>query len=324
MSEKVSIIVPVYNTDEKLLINSIKSITSQTYSNLQVLVIDDGSCEDTALVCDSLKLLDDRIEVIHTGNKGASNARNIGVDKAEGKYCMFADSDDCLVDDLVEIFVKEIEKCEVDCVICGCEQTADVEQTDIETKKNYSIKILSRQEMMDNLIYIGQPFESIEMTAVWGTIYKTELLKQQEFDVDIAIGEDFLYKFNYFRRINRLACIDKIGYIYHLVETGIMRSGFNQKKVDSISQFQKILDKESKSEYFDGLLSRAVNIAFVVLISIPDGSQYDAKRSEVEAFIKKYRKSVLKNKKTRKKVRIAIYISYFSFKLVKKAFGLAK
>ena len=114
--EKISVIIPVYNV-EKFIEQSIKSVLNQTYKNLEIILVDDGSTDSSGSICDEYSKKDKRIKVIHQDNKGLSGARNSGLDIATGKYIMFLDSDDYFENNSCEILYSEIEKKQADYVI---------------------------------------------------------------------------------------------------------------------------------------------------------------------------------------------------------------
>ena len=101
---KISIIVPIYNA-EKYLARCIESILRQTYSDLEIILVDDGSVDDSADICDTFAFQDERILVFHQANGGVSVARNLGLKKATGDFVMFVDADDCIEPDLFDKFI---------------------------------------------------------------------------------------------------------------------------------------------------------------------------------------------------------------------------
>ena len=113
-NELVSIIIPVYNV-EQYVAYTIEDVCRQTYSNLQIILIDDGSPDKCGEICDQYAKHDNRIEVYHTENRGLSAARNLGIDKAEGKYIYFLDSDDRIHEKCIEILLEiaENQKCDI-------------------------------------------------------------------------------------------------------------------------------------------------------------------------------------------------------------------
>lgn len=116
--EKVSIIIPVYNV-EKYLKQCVNSVLAQTYSNLEILLIDDGSKDNSGSICDELAALDDRIKVYHKENEGLGLTRNYGIERVSGKYLIFIDSDDYIEKELVERFIEIKEKYQADTVFAG-------------------------------------------------------------------------------------------------------------------------------------------------------------------------------------------------------------
>ena len=116
--DKISVIVPIYNADKYLQI-CLDSIISQTYNNLQIILIDDGSTDESPKICDIYAERDSRFKVIHQENHGAVYARNIGIDNAEGKYITFVDADDWIEFNMIEQLYESLKKYDVDASMCG-------------------------------------------------------------------------------------------------------------------------------------------------------------------------------------------------------------
>ena len=117
MNELVSVIVPVYNTENKLK-KCINSVTNSSYTNLEIIIVDDGSEEKTALLCNQLKQQDKRIKVIHQKNKGVSCARNKGIDIAKGEYITFVDADDYIDEKMIKVLLTNLRKYDADISMC--------------------------------------------------------------------------------------------------------------------------------------------------------------------------------------------------------------
>ena len=117
MEKKVSVIIPVYNV-EKYLKECIQSVLRQTYKNLEIILVDDGSKDNSGNICDEYAKRDERIKVIHKKNGGLSDARNAGIDICTGEYIAFLDSDDFIEEDMYEFLVKNLEKAKADISIC--------------------------------------------------------------------------------------------------------------------------------------------------------------------------------------------------------------
>ena len=116
--DKISVVVPVYNV-EKYLRKCIDSIINQTYKNLEIILVDDGSPDKCGEICDEYAKKDNRVKVIHKKNAGVSSARNDGIDNATGEYIIFVDSDDWLEDNAIEIMVDKLNEYDYDCVFCN-------------------------------------------------------------------------------------------------------------------------------------------------------------------------------------------------------------
>ena len=128
MEKTVSVIVPIYNV-EKYLERSVRSILKQSYDNLEVILVDDGSPDNCGNICDALAKEDKRIRVIHKENGGLSDARNAGLDIATGDYIVFVDSDDHISPDFIDILMKEVDENDADVAMCSYKETsADMEE----------------------------------------------------------------------------------------------------------------------------------------------------------------------------------------------------
>lgn len=113
----ISVIIPIYNVEEYLE-KCVNSVLNQTYSDLEIILVDDGSTDNSGKICDELKNKDNRIIVIHQENQGLSAARNAGIAKALGEYIAFVDSDDYIMEDMYETLYKNLEKTDADISIC--------------------------------------------------------------------------------------------------------------------------------------------------------------------------------------------------------------
>ena len=122
MDELISVIIPVYNV-QAYLVRCVDSVINQSYDNLEIILVDDGSSDNSSQICDELALKDRRIKVIHKTNGGLSDARNVGLEKSVGDYILFVDSDDFIHQEMVEKMYGIIQKNETDIVVCGIYRT---------------------------------------------------------------------------------------------------------------------------------------------------------------------------------------------------------
>lgn len=190
-NEKISIIVPIYNS-EKTLIRCVESLLNQTYTDIEVILVDDGSKDHSLEICRSYKNKDSRIQVIHKKNGGVSSARNIGLDAANGTYVMFCDSDDWVEDDWCETMLKSYVPGAL--VMCGyyCHHKDYVQCVGEEVKSNRILK--------ENFL-LTKPIAGF---APWNKLYyRAEIVKNNiRFPENISLGEDQLFVWRYLCQMN--------------------------------------------------------------------------------------------------------------------------
>lgn len=178
MTDKISIIVPVYNV-ERYLNRCVDSIITQTYKNLEIILVDDGANDSSAKICDEYKQKDNRIIVIHKKNGGLSDARNAGIDAASGKYIGFVDSDDWIENKMYEDLYNIITKHNANIAICGFCRTANQNEK-IEQKREL-ITEYTREQAIDEL----HKNKSIQDYA-WNKLYERKLFK----DIRYPVGKN--------------------------------------------------------------------------------------------------------------------------------------
>ena len=183
----VSVIVPIYNT-EKYLDRCIKSIVNQTYKNLEIILVDDGSTDNCPSICDNWAKIDSRINVIHQKNSGVSAARNAALDLASGEYIGFVDSDDFIEPDMYSLLVQKSVDTDAGCASCGF--VFDY----IDGRDSVLIKsedfVLNGEDILKN--YIADKLIRPE-TA--NKIYKKSLFDNVRFNPDIHYAEDLLINY---------------------------------------------------------------------------------------------------------------------------------
>lgn len=318
MNNLISVIFPVYKVEEVLLRQSIESVLSQTHYNIELLMVDDGSPDKCGIICDEYAHFDKRVRVFHTDNHGVSAARNFALDRVNGRYIYFVDSDDYLEEDTFERMLYVMESNDCDCVQCASNH---VQEIDMENRQpeDFSMDstVLNQKQAIEALCYLEQPYEGYEMGAVWGALYKTECIGDTRFNTKMKIGEDFEFKYKVFLNIEFVICMKAKLYNYLIREESALRNGFDENKAKSVTELQELLKTEfALSEYKKALQSRICNIAIVVLFMIPVGKDYDVYRKPIKDFLCKNRKDVIKNSKSRNKVKVSLILSYFGFDFV--------
>ena len=228
-NDLISIVVPVYKV-EKYLNNCIKSILMQTYENLEVILVDDGSPDSCPQICDALAKQDNRIRVIHKKNGGLSDARNAGLEISRGKYITFVDSDDFVSNDMIEILYNMCINLQADFAMC---QKADCGEDDTIDSVEYDVseikyKTFENAEKMSAYLVTNE----VETTA-WKKLYRSSLIKQFRFPKG-KIHEDAFTTYLIVDKAEKIAVTNKIGYYYRNNPQSIMNSGFSINRLHSI------------------------------------------------------------------------------------------
>ncbi|HNS33024.1 MAG TPA: glycosyltransferase family 2 protein, partial [bacterium] len=203
----VSIIVPVYNA-EKYIEKCSESLLGQSYKNLEIILVDDGSTDASGRMCDGYARKDSRVRVIHKDNGGVSDARNSGMHKVTGKYLCFLDSDDYLEAETIENAVKIAERENVDAVIWS--YYADF--VDCNGKLEFSRKV-----SLSNGIYSKNGVKPLPANEhllgigyVWNKLYRTDIVKKgnNRFLKDISLGEDMLFNCSVLSSAEKIVLVD--------------------------------------------------------------------------------------------------------------------
>jgi len=300
----VSVIMPVYNTDEELINVAVQSVQRQTYKNLELIIIDDGSEWQCAKFCDGI--VDHRTRVIHINNSGVSVARNKGIDIAKGEYIAFIDSDDKMDENAIEVMVSQMEG--VDFVSCGCKHVLNTNESLSAVMQE--CEVLKQMDCIEYLCYMNPKFKHIEPNAIWGKIYRRDIIGDLRFDTDMVMGEDFKFNFDYILKSNQGKYLDFKAYNYLEHGDSISRS-YNSKMMNTIDKMEEMIRQNENTAVYKALSSRCVNIAFTILMMIPDYLKDEQKR--IESFINKNRWQVLGNSKTKIKVKMAILSSFLGY-----------
>ena len=256
MNNKVSIIVPVYNV-EKYLNKCIQSIVDQTYKNIEIILIDDGSKDESGVLCDAWVQKDNRIQVIHKKNAGLGFARNTGLDIASGDYVMYVDSDDYIDEKMVEVLLNQIIKYDADTAFCGLNRVFP-DGSLLRVPAYYDDKIFIGEQIIDDVLLemIGsKPTEREDANlfmSVWHGIYSMKIINHYKirFQSERQIMcEDIMYHIDYLVRASKIVYIDDCLYYYRINRSSLSQvydaDRFERQKklsnaiCDSLSRFVK-------------------------------------------------------------------------------------
>lgn len=235
MNELVSVIVPVYKT-EKYLNYCINSIVSQTYNNLEIILIDDGSPDRCPAICDLWKEKDERIKVFHQVNAGGGQARNLALDKSKGKFVIFVDSDDYIAPFMIEFLYKQFQD-DVDIVECGyCITHSDNAEFDGESK-GYRWEFFSAEEaVLENIK------DRIFRQIIWNKMYRKSVVGNVRFPVYKNIDDEF-WTYQVLGNARKVIYTNKVLYAYRQQENSVMHS------LNAVQRFQALEAKLQRHEY---------------------------------------------------------------------------
>ena len=240
--KKISVIVPIYN-QKKYLAKCLDSILEQTYKNLEIILVDDGSTDGSSLICDNYSKTDSRIKVFHQKNKGVSAARNLGIKNVTGEYLVFIDPDDYIDRDYISYLLNLIltnKNCEL--VVCGY---LDVDEYGKEINKSHNsfqYNIFNSQEYMKYL-FCGKSLGY--QGYLWNKIFNVELIKRHEleFKENIFYNEDRLFVCKYLLYCNYIYFSNKPFYFYRHHSSSAMeltKQKISNKMLTEIVAFEEM------------------------------------------------------------------------------------
>lgn len=295
MNPLISIIVPVYNV-EKYLPKCLDSIMNQTYKNLEIILVDDGSTDNSGIICDKYSEGDRRIKVIHKENGGLSDARNKGLDIAKGEYVGFVDSDDYIAEDMYEYLYAFILENNLDVAMCA---SCDVYEDKIIYPKNFESIILDKKEKIIENIFIN-PFGGAAV-SVCSKLFKYDVIKNIRFDFGKTY-EDVYFLLKWIANTNNFGRGDKVKYYYVQRGESITHQKFyNDKILDVVDGYKKNY-KIISQKYPEATKAAEVRLWWAYRVAI--GRIYDCKdykentlvAQKIQNELRKNLIDILKNK----------------------------
>lgn len=223
--DKISIIIPVYNVNSYLK-TSIESVIAQSYKNLEIIIIDDGSTDGSGEICDEYAGCDDRIRVIHQENAGLSAARNVGINNSTGKYLFFCDSDDFILENTLEKLIVKLKKDHSDIVACGFANFQRDELSGKESAKTFTEEHFGLWSGHESVI---QMMRSNSLCSVaWNKLYKREVFDGIRFPSGI-INEDEATIYRVLYRAKLVSYLPDVLYMYRQRESSIMHQDLQDR-----------------------------------------------------------------------------------------------
>lgn len=253
----VSVIVPIYNVQHYLK-PCIDSICEQTYTRLEIILVDDGSTDDCGRICDDYAEIDSRITVLHKENGGLSSARNAGLDMAKGEYISFVDADDTVHPSFIEILIGLCR--DYQCTIAQCDYLTVAENSlRLPLNTLQSIKLYNNKQALYELCCTSN---GTKYTVAWNKLYKKELFQNIRYPLG-RIHEDEFTTYLLLWKSEKTAVINQYLYYYLQRSDSIMGSGFSVKRLDGLEAFRERLeflkDKQLWEEY-EGTLRAMIHL----------------------------------------------------------------
>ena len=224
----ISIVVPVYNV-ESYFDRCVKSIVDQTYENLEIILVDDGSPDNCPAICDSWAERDSRIKVIHKTNGGLSDARNAGMSVASGDYIAFVDSDDWIHHRFLELLLSALVNSGAQLAACDVKETDSLLESD-SLDENLHFSVHTAEEAMSSLGR-GERFRAV----AWNKLYKKELLQNETFPVG-KLHEDEFFTYRIIDKCTKLAYVN-IPLYYYFQRTGSLMSESSIRHIDALEAY---------------------------------------------------------------------------------------
>lgn len=308
---KVSVIVAAYNIQD-YIVKCLESIANQTYKNLEVIVVDDGSSDNTGKLADEFAENDKRFIVIHKENGGVSSARNRGIDVASGDFIGFVDGDDTIENDMYEMLVNNAIKYDADISHCGYKVVENNKETLFYGTEKFIIQ--DRKKGLINL------FEgSLIEPSLCNKIFKSNIVGDIRLDESIKINEDLYFNVLLFNKSNKSVFEDKTKYNYMKRECSATTSSLNdvRRVTDPLKVYEMIVDlykNDTDILPYAKKMELERNINIYNLLTLEKNMELKKLKNKIRHYIKLSKNEVKNNNKITKKTRFMVYgIIYMRF-----------
>lgn len=307
----ISIIVPIYNA-EKFLLRCLESISNQTYANIEIILVDDGSTDKSKEICDSFVNRDKRFTYLYKENSGVSDARNFGLDNANGEYIGFCDADDWMEQDMLEKLMSSAIENDADAAVCS--YTYDMNPS--ESKEDDT-------DVIDSISAYRRIFSDYKFGGfIWNKIFKKSLIDNLRFNPDIRIYEDTLFSSEAILRANKVCCINSELYHYYYNFDSATKANFS-KDTSSLEALKLLVEKTSSvdeiaSQHAKKQLITYYSYYMLALCELAGFSKdkYNEIKKEAKSF---YSRELLEISGRNEKIKIRLFLSgTFGFWILRK------
>jgi len=298
----ISVIIPVYKV-EKYLDRCVDSVVNQTYSNLEIILVDDGSPDKCPQMCDEWAKKDKRIKVIHKENGGLSDARNVGFQKSNGKYIMFADSDDWIDCKIVNILYKELQKNDADFVSCKPAEVFGLDDKINFKKFTKNVECYNQRDYMKKFFRIDN---NEVIHYAWGKLYKKEILDNNQFPIGLT-SEDVVGTYKAILKSNVIVEIDYPYYFYFKNNDSITRTTFGKKDFDLFKIWDIVIElmPNDNPDYLSWATFNKNRVDYTLLMRMAKSLNYQ----NIKEKYSKEMNEMLKRLKINKKILLSSKIS---------------
>lgn len=301
----VSVIIPVYNVQDYLA-RCIDSVLAQTYTDLEIILVDDGSLDSSGDICDEYDLKYRFLRVIHKVNGGLSDARNAGLDVAQGQYVTFIDGDDYVHPRFVESLMNTIQQTGAQIAVCTWQELneGDTPRTVNVEKARY--KTFSQQEAINTVFYQGELNHS-----ACSRIFDTQLFHDLRFP-EGALYEDLAIIYPLLRKVEKVALL-KAPMYYYMHRTGSIITTMSLRRTHVLDHLEKLEEQVTSEapQYLPAVRSRHLSACFNMLRLMPaKDPQWQPTKERCWNYIKNMRKLCIKDRHVRLKNKAAILLSY--------------
>ena len=281
---KYSVIIPVYNV-EKYIDRCLKSIISQNYDDLEIIVIDNGSTDSSGSICDTYASEYSNISVYHIENHGVGAARNFGLSKARGEFIYFVDSDDYLVGNLFADFADKLVS-DLDLVVF-CYYNSFEEDLTEKSRTEKSLPFKGNYDKDGFIKIFKELFLSDMLYTVWNKIYRREFLLENNLSFEqYELGEDVRFNLNVYRNVNRIFLSQDSYYVYVIGRKGSAMSSYNPKRIQYQLQELKMVDSLLSDWYLDSFDLDQTIKARILMSNIYNISKQNTQFSSKVEYVK--------------------------------------
>lgn len=289
MQQMISVIVPIYNV-EPYLIRCIKSIQNQTYTNIEIILVDDGSPDQCGQICEEFAKQDKRICVVHKENGGLSDARNAGLEVAKGEYIAFVDSDDYIASDFLETLYNHLLETESDVALCAY-QVVTGDELSIDKKEKTPVYVYNRNQLLMNL-YDANHEDATFFIVAWNKLYKRSLWEQVRFPKG-KIHEDEATTYQIFDLCKKGVYVKVPLYGYFSSDSSITRDAFSIKRLqwmdalnDRIAYFERLNEEQLVACSIRARADGAIHYYYPLeQLNIKTG-QYKSEMEQLKSYVK--------------------------------------